>query len=100
MKCPTGTVEVSFWFPTTTDGGIYFDTKPDSHDIGQCVGFINSDSAPEKREMFDKIIVAVKPVLDLMTPKHKLETDYYTLTPEEFEILTEEIDYEMPNGDS
>ncbi|MNY06724.1 hypothetical protein D3C86_1394940 [compost metagenome] len=46
-------------------------------------------------EAFDEIITAVKPVLDLLTPKNQMQTNYYTLSPEEFEALTEGIHHEV-----
>ncbi|MNK93202.1 hypothetical protein D3C87_1133520 [compost metagenome] len=94
MKCPAGTIEVSFWFPTLTRGGIYFDTVRDSQNINQCVGFIDSMREGDM-EAFDEIITAVKPVLDLLTPKNQMQTNYYTLSPEEFEALTEGIHHEV-----
>lgn len=98
MECPAGTIEVSFWFPTLTEGVIYFDSEHDSHNVGQCVGIIYPEDGVGLG-VFEQIIAAVKPVLDLMTPKRKMETDYYTLTPEEFESLTEGIHHEVPERD-
>lgn len=90
MKCPTGTVEIAVW-----SDGIFFDEKYKVEDEDPILGIQNHANAPEEDKLLYKEITdALKPVMDLMGPSWIAHNNnVYLFTPEEFETLTEGIEY-------
>lgn len=93
MKCPEGTVEVAVWAD-----GIYFDKEHRVEDQDAILEIVNNEYASSNdRLLYNKIFAALKPITDLSGPSWRPHNnEVFLFTPEEFETLTEGVEYEMP----
>lgn len=84
MKLPEGTTKVEVW----------------SHTLFFMQGKASYISVARRLCGSEKLWEAVDRITALMdVPEHRRECQWWSMSPEEFESITEGIDYEMPRRD-